>query len=98
MVLWAEEPPLDFRQQQILIFAGPQRRTKLQRRRLPMTEKVRPGTIRPFTREDVLNALARAGAKAVARAQALGLEPVIRSQEEADRDREAYLRSKQHPT
>ena len=44
-----------------------------------MTEKVRPGTIRPFTREDVLNALARAGAKAVARAQALGLEPVIRS-------------------
>jgi len=23
MVLWAEEPPLDFRQQQILIFAGP---------------------------------------------------------------------------
>lgn len=45
-----------------------------------MTEKVRPGTIRPFTREDVLNALARAGAKAVARAQAPGLEPVIRSQ------------------
>lgn len=59
-----------------------------------MTDKVRPGTIRPFTREDVLNALARAGAKAVARAKAMGLEPVIRSQEEADRDREAYLHSK----
>lgn len=62
-----------------------------------MTEKVRPGTIRPFTREDVFNALARAGTKAVARAKALGLEPVIRSQEEADRDRDAYLRSKQAP-
>lgn len=59
-----------------------------------MTEKVRPGTIRPFTREDVLNALARAGAKAVARAQALGLEPVIRSQEEALLDWEKEKRER----
>lgn len=59
-----------------------------------MTEKVRPGTIRPFTREDVLNALARAGAKAVARAQSMGLEPVVRSQEEALRDGEERKRAR----
>jgi hypothetical protein len=54
-----------------------------------MSDKVRPGTIRPFTREDVLNALARAGAKAVERARSMGLEPVVRSSEEA---REAHRR------
>jgi len=62
-----------------------------------MTDKVRPGTIRPFTREDIFNALARAGAKAIARAQSLGLEPVFRDPDEVERDREAYLRSKQPP-
>lgn len=51
-----------------------------------MTEKTRLGTIQPFTMQDVMNAMQRGADKAIARARALGLEPVIRTPEQIEAD------------